>query len=212
MKAKRILSIIAIVSVYIFLFSCILTAQNTTDNPEMTASGNNTGVSNESSNGYWSLTATNTEITGGTKEKKWSGNSGDISIAMKWVDGLTIQHSISCRFKWIEPPREIRPGNEVRMSGTYMNTDYSTTNKVLTGLNIVLDKIYTGQSKLGNEPYEIVKISRDNKNYENETKTGFVEAPKTGSKDSELKLSISCYAGSTKYTTSYTYSWVGAGD
>ena len=212
MRPKRIISTIAIVSIYIFLVSCILTAQTTYDNPEMTASGNYNNTYNESPNGYWTLTATNTEIAGGTKEKKWSGNPGDISIVMRWIDGLSIQHSLSCRFKWGEPPKEIRPGNEVRMSGTYINTDYSTTNKVLTGINIVLDKIYTGENKLSNEPNEIMKISRDNKNYENETKAGFVDAPKTGNKNSGLKLSINCYAGNAKYTTTYTYSWVGSGD
>lgn len=194
------------------LLSGILTAQNSSQNSGLIVSVNYTDPTNESPNGYWSLTATDNSILGSNSENKWSGATEDVSIAMKWKDSWSIEHSIGCKYQWQEPPAQIKPGGDVKMVGTYTNNEYSTTNKVLTGLKIILYKSEAGNSSSGSEPIEILAIARDNRNYSNEVKAGFIQAPKTGSNETELRMIITCYAGSTKFTTVYTYKWTSTGD
>jgi hypothetical protein len=165
----------------------------------------------ESPNGYWVLTGTDTQLFGNQPGNSWDGNPGDLSVSLKWKDGLEIQHTVSCKYQWQSPPAEVQPGENIRMTGTYINSEYSTTSKMKMGLSVALDKVNISTSA-SHQPNEFIKIARDNKNYENETKVGLIQAPKTGNKNTELKLTVDCYAGGTKYTTTYTYGWVGTGN
>jgi len=166
----------------------------------------------ESPNGYWRLSGTDTEFSGVQSGGMWDGNPGDISISLKWKDRLQIVHTVNCRYQWETPPVEIKPGENIRMAGTYINNEYSTTSKLGMGLSIGLHKVNVNDTKISNQPNEFVRIVRDSKNYENETKVGLVQAPRTGNKNTELQLTVQCYAGGTKYTTTYTYEWIGNGN
>ena len=159
--------------------------------------------------GYWQLDGSKTDVVNGSKITTWSTESNTIVGTSGWVDILKIEHTISSSYKWDEPQQVINPGSDMRLSGTYVNNEYSSTNKLAMGIRIYAVKNNEGAGASNQTDEEIIKISKDSKSHANEMKYGYFTAPRYYAGDNrEMQLIIDCFIGGDHYITTYTYKWV----
>lgn len=159
--------------------------------------------------GYWEFTGSKTDIYSADKNTLWDNNSDLIVATSTWIDMLKIEHTVSSSFKWEQPPQRLMPGSDNKISGNYINNEYSTPNRVLTGLRILIDRTNEAFSEANAGSTEILKVLKDNKQHVSEVKTGFFSAPKFFRGDTrEIRLLVDCYIGKDHYVTTYTYNWI----
>jgi len=165
-------------------------------------------VKTELSTGSWVLSNVKTHVYNRGNITKWDNASNEISGLCSWKDILDIVHTVSSGFKWEEPPKAMKPGNFLNIEAKYINNEYSTTAKILSGIKIYIDK--TGSNYLVNTPdaIEVMRVSKDNKQYTSEDKKGFFNAPKTFFDESnQCDLVVDCYIGQDHFVTTYTYTY-----
>lgn len=160
----------------------------------------------EAIKGSWIFTGSWGEVLNKTKYTDWIGNDNNLIGNSRWKDILSIQHTISCSFSWISPPNVLTPGNEVLLSASYINNEYSSTSKIFSGIRIVLEK---GEIISDNKSSEILFMKKDNLNKNNETKLGNLFIPKYYKGDPEqILIFIDCFIGNDHYRMFYSYRWV----
>lgn len=162
--------------------------------------------------GIWVLTETNTSKFNNANVTKWGGFEQNISANCVWVDILNIEHSISCSFKWLDPPKTMNPGKDTKFGIEYIYNDYASTNKVVYGIKAKLDNFSADYMAAGPNALEVARLTKDNKNYNSETKTLYFTAPKQFlGETNQMQLIVDCYMGQDHYVTYYTYTWTGDG-
>jgi hypothetical protein len=165
-------------------------------------------IKTELTTGSWVMTDVKTHQYNRGYITKWESTSNEITGLCSWKDILDIVHTVSSGFKWDPPPQTMRPGTFLNIDAKYINNEYSTTAKMLTGIKMSIDKV--GSSYMANSPdaIEVMKVSKDNKQYSSEDKKGFFNAPKTLFDDTnQCQLIIDCYIGQDHYVTTYTYTY-----
>ncbi len=161
-----------------------------------------------SSSGFWTLVDTKIE-TSNSQVTKWTGNERNSTGNSIWRDGLNIEHRIISTFKWDTPPSNLHPGTDLKLVSTYVNEDYSTSEKVKTGITIKIDKANENYFETSASVIEVVKLVKDNKQNNSEVKTGFISFPKDYSPDSDkIQVTVDCFIGNDHYLTVYIYNWV----
>ncbi len=159
-------------------------------------------------NGTWELSSTKIDLVSGANDTKWVNGEGLIVATSSWIDMLKIEHTVSSSFKWDNPPQKLVPGQDLKISGTYINNEYSTPNKILTGFKIYSDRDNQPFSEVIPSTWEIIKVLKDNKQHGSEVKTGFFPAPKYYQGDSkEMNIVVDCYIGKDHYVVTYIYMW-----
>lgn len=158
--------------------------------------------------GSWVLTDVKSNVYNRGNVTKWESASNEITGMCSWKDILDIVHTVSSGFMWQQPPTTMRPGNFLNLDAKYINNEYSTTAKLLTGIKMYIDK--PGSNYLINTPdaIEVVKVSKDNKQYSSEDKKGFFNAPKTFfDETNQCELVVDCFIGQDHYVTRYIYTY-----
>ena len=164
----------------------------------------------ELANGVWVLTGTNTSKFNNANITKWGGYEQNISANCSWIDILNIEHSISCSFKWLDVPKTMSPGAATKFAVEYVYDDYASTNKIVHGIKAKFDDAGADYLAAGPNVLDIVKLTKDNKNYSSETKTLYFIAPKTFlGETNQIQLMVDCFMGQDHYVTYYTYTWTG---
>ncbi|MGH2575353.1 MAG: hypothetical protein ACRDFC_06605 [Ignavibacteria bacterium] len=211
-KQHHSISVVILAIIFTLLLFLIQNV-NAQEEPSLVVAGEPTNSSyySESPNGYWSLTDSKSEVYNTSNQNVWSGTGRNLSVVSRWIDFLSIEHTISCNYKWDEPPTQLKPKSELKMVSEYVNNEYSTTGKIPTGIKISVSKL-TSSGQTGNEPIEVLKIGKDHINYSNEVKMGFIETPQLERGDKNMLLTVSCFVGSSRHVTTYIYSWVSTGD
>jgi hypothetical protein len=153
--------------------------------------------------GYWELSGSKIDNFSDNKYTNWIRGNEIISGTCKWQDVLKIEHTVSSSFKWDQPAQKLVPGTNIKISGSYINDEYSTPNRVLTGIHITLDKSKNGVST------DIIKLTKDNKQHYSEDKTALISIPNFYKGDNrEINIIVDCYIGKDHYIATYTYLWV----
>jgi hypothetical protein len=166
------------------------------------------GSKMELTTGSWVLTDVQSHAYNRGNITKWDNSSNQINGLCSWKDILDIVHTVSSGFKWDNPPESMKPGTFLNMDAKYINNEYSTTAKINTGIKMYIDR--AGSSYLVTSPdaIEVMKVTKDNRQYASENKKGFFNAPKTLFDDSEqCQLVVDCYIGQDHYVTTYTYTY-----
>ena len=209
MKNKRnILGGSLIVILVTFILVALIFALQTQAQEITTNNPTGAGSKTELTTGSWILTDMQTHVYNRGNITKWENASNQIEGLCSWKDILDIVHTVSSGFKWDTPPETMRPGNFLNIAAKYTNNEYSTTAKINTGIKMYIDRV--GSSYLVNTPdaIEVMKVSKDNKQYTSEDKKGFFSAPKTLFDESnQCQLIVDCYIGQDHYITSYTYTY-----
>jgi len=162
-------------------------------------------------NGSWELNTTKIDLVKGANDTKFETNNNLIVATSSWIDILKIEHTVSSSFKWDDPPKKLIPGQDLKISGTYINNEYSTPNRVLTGLKIYSDRDNLPFSEKIPSAWEIFEINKDNKQHGSEVKTGFFPAPKFYQGDNrEMNIVVDCFIGKDHYVVTYVYYWNGS--
>jgi len=166
------------------------------------------GSKTELTTGSWVMTGSKTEVYNRNNITKWETSTGEIDANCSWKDVLNIIHTVNSGFKWQEPPKTMQPGSFLNLEANYINKEYSTTGKVLTGIKMYINRVGGNYLVMEAEAIEVVKLAKDNKQYNTEIKKGFFIAPKTLFDDTnECQLVVDCYVGQDHYVTSYTYAY-----
>lgn len=166
------------------------------------------GTKTELITGSWVMTDVKTQVYNRNNITKWETASGEIDANCSWKDILDIVHTVSSGFKWEEPPKTMQPGSFLNIEANYINKEYSTTGKVFTGMKMFIDKVGANQLAMEPEAIEVVKVAKDNKQYNSEVKRGFFTAPKTLFDDTnDCQLIVDCYVGQDHFVTTYTYTY-----
>jgi hypothetical protein len=161
------------------------------------------------STGTWVLTERNITKFNNANVTNWGGIEQNLTANCVWTDILKIEHSISCGFKWMDPPSVMFPGKDTKFAIEYIYDDYASTCKVVYGIKAKIDNVAADYMAAGPNSVDIVKLTKDNKNTSSETKTVYFTAPKTFIGDTnQMQLMVDCYIGQDHYVTYYTYSWV----
>ncbi len=164
----------------------------------------------ELASGNWVLTDRRMDVFNEANVTQWSGSEQNLNAVCQWKDVLSIIHTISGSFKWQEPPRSMAPGSYNKIAASYINDEYSTDNRVLLGVKVKIDNITSDYSAAGPGSIDILRLTKDNRNYSNETKTGYFTAPKTlVGESNEMVMMVDCYIGQDHYVSTYTYTWIG---
>jgi hypothetical protein len=167
-------------------------------------------ISGDLTTGNWVLTDRRTEVFNKANVTQWSGSEQNLLGLCQWEDVLNIVHTISGGFKWEEPPRTMAPGTDVKFAVGYVNDEYSTDNKVLIGIKVRVDNTTADYYTASPKAVDVLKLTKDNKNYSSETKTVYFSAPKTLLGESnEIQFMVDCYIGQDHYVSTYTYTWTG---
>ncbi len=192
----------------IFILSVSVTAQ-TDNNPAPSGSPGEEQMSyTQEAVGYWALSGTNSTFNP-SKITKWTGNEQNLTGKSIWKDVLDIEHTVSSSFKWESLPERMVPGMEFSFTGEYIDNEYSTTGKTVTGITIFIDKIGTPINKPSKDAVDIVKLNKDNKQHISEAKKNKFSAPKFYiGKSKDIQVIVDCYVGSDHYVSTYTYNWV----
>lgn len=158
--------------------------------------------------GYWEINGTNS-ASNPSKITNWKVSEQNITGESVWNDMLNIQHTISSSFKWEKPPERMVPGMELSLSGEYIDNEYSTTGKTVTGIKIYIDKIGTPVNKPSLDAVEIVKLNKDYRQHISEAKKNKFSVPKFYiGKSKDIQVIVDCYVGNDHYVSTYTYTWV----
>jgi hypothetical protein len=159
--------------------------------------------------GYWEYSGSKTSIFSADKFTEWVKDNNVLEATCKWLDVLKIEHTVSSSFKWEDPPTKLLPGSDIKMSGNYINNEYSTTNKVITGFRVLVNKSSDASTYISSTNIEVIKVLKDNKQHVSEAKTGYFVAPKFFQGDNrEMQVIVDCYVGKDHYLMTYTYVWV----
>lgn len=162
----------------------------------------------ELSSGSWVLTSSKTNVYNTNGLTTWDGKTNEIDGECSWKDFLDIVHTVNSGFKWETPPSMMQPGNFLNIEAKYINNEYSTPSRILTGIKMFIDKTGANFMAESREAIEIMKVSKDNKQNASEVKKGFFTAPKTLFDESnKCDLVIDCYIGKDHYVTTYTYTY-----
>ena len=192
----------------IFFFSVSVYAQ-TDNNPAPSGSpGEEQTTYTQEAIGYWELNGSN-NASNPSKITNWTGTEQSLTGQSIWKDILDIQHTVSSSFKWERPPERMIPGMEVALTGEYIDNEYSTTGKTITGIKIYIDKIGTPVNKPSLDAIEIVKLNKDYRQHLSEAKKNKFSAPKFFiGKSKDIQVIVDCYVGNDHYVSTYTYTWV----
>jgi hypothetical protein len=192
----------------LFFFTVTVSAQ-TDNNPAPSGSpGEEQMTYTQEAIGYWELNGTNNAFNP-SKVTNWTGGEQNLTGVSVWNDILNIQHTVSSSFKWEKPPERMVPGMEVNLTGEYIDNEYSTTGKTVTGIKIYIDKIGTPINKPSLDAIEIVKLNKDNKQHVSEARKNKFSAPKFYiGKSKDIQVIVDCYVGTDHYVSTYTYTWV----
>jgi hypothetical protein len=167
-----------------------------------------TVLGSEPMNGYWQLTDTKTETYNGAKYTQWT-NGEMITATSIWKDILNIEHTVASSFKWEQPPEKMMPGLEVSLSGTYDNIEYSTTNRVYTGIKIFMDRAGVSFYNTSNDAIQVVNVNKDNKTHTAEIQKGKFISPKHFmGEGTQIQIMVDCFIGKDHYITTYIYNFV----
>jgi hypothetical protein len=167
-----------------------------------------TGSKTELTTGSWVMSGVKTQVYNRNNITKWETASGEIDANCSWKDILDIVHTVSTGFKWEEPPKTMQPGSFLNIEANYINKEYSTTGKVYTGIRMFIDKVGANYLVMDPEAIEVMKLAKDNKQYNSEVKKGFFSAPKTLFDDTnDCQLIVDCYVGQDHFVTTYTYTY-----
>lgn len=154
-----------------------------------------------SENGYWKLYKTKFDIFSDIKSTNWVKINDGLKGTRKWVDGLNIEHTVSCSFDWNKPSSNLIPGDEIKLDGSYTNNEYSTPQKVVSGIHIMMEK--------NSKNIEILDIRKSDNVTDAETKSGYIVIPAFKECNrGEIHLIVNCYIEKDFYTTTYIYVWV----
>jgi hypothetical protein len=167
-----------------------------------------TTFESEPLNGYWKLYETRSEVYDGARCTKWT--TGETITALSvWKDLLNIEHTIGSSFTWEAPPNKMMPGLEVILSGTYDNIEYSTTNKIYTGIKIFMDRAGTSFFENTSDGIQVINVRKDNKLHTAEIQKGKFIAPKHFvGEGREIQIMVDCFIGKDHYITTYFYSFI----
>ena len=178
---------------------------NTDNQLNVVAAGEN---KTELNGGTWLLTDRRMERFNNAGVTKWSGSDQNVLGECKWVDVLNIEHSIEGGFKWGDAPRTMIPGADTKFNIEYVYDNYATTNNVAFGMKVKIDNITADYMAASPTSLDIMRISKNGRNYGSETKTAYFTAPKTFLGESnQISLLVDCYMGQDHYVATYTYTW-----
>jgi hypothetical protein len=165
-------------------------------------------LESEPMNGYWELSNSTSQAVDMARITKWT--TGDNLVALSvWKDILNIEHTVSSSFKWDTPPSKLMPGIEIQMAGKYENVEYSTPNRVLTGIKIMVDKAGTNFMNSTSNAIQVVNLNKDNKQHSSELQNGKFLAPKHFiGEGNEIVITVDCFIGKDHYVSTYTYTFV----
>jgi hypothetical protein len=158
--------------------------------------------------GYWELSGTNSSFNT-SKITSWTGSKQNLTGQSVWKDVLEIQHTVSSSFKWESLPERMVPGMELSLTSEYIDNEYSTTGKTVTGIKIYIDKVGIPINKPSLDAVEIVKLNKDYRQHISEAKKNKFSAPKFYiGKSKDIQVIVDCYVGTDHYVSTYTYNWV----
>ena len=164
----------------------------------------------ELTGGNWVLTNVKQEAYNKQSITQWTPSGTlEVNAVCSWKDILDIIHTVDAGFKWQEPPKKMQPGSYMNLEAVYSNNEYSTTGKINLGIKMFFDAVGTNYLAANPTSIEVLKVSKDNKQYNSEVKKGFFYAPKNlfDESSNECQLIIDCYIGKDHYVTTYTYSY-----
>ncbi len=158
--------------------------------------------------GNWVLTNVESKSYNSVNITKWNVNESEIQGLCTWKDQINIIHTVETGFKWQAPPKYMQPGSYLNLEAVYTNIDYSTTAPINTGIKMFIERAGTDFKVMELGAIEIIKLSKDNKQYANEVKKGFFYAPKTLFDATKMcQMIVDCYVGKDHYVTTYTYTY-----
>jgi hypothetical protein len=194
----------SIICLALVLFTRVTGAQNITGASQQEIAS----MESEPMNGYWELSNSNSQPVDLARITAWT--TGDNLVALTvWKDILNIEHTVSSSFKWDTPPSKLMPGIEISMSGKYENIEYSTPNRVLTGIKILVDKAGSTFQNLTSSAIQVVNVNKDNKQHSSEIQNGKFSVPKHFSGEgNEIVITVDCFVGKDHYVSTYTYTFV----
>jgi hypothetical protein len=163
----------------------------------------------ELTGGNWVLTSVKQEAYNKQSITAWTPSGAlEVNALCSWKDILDIIHTVDASFKWQEPPQRMQPGSYMNLEAIYTNNEYSTTGKVNLGIKMFFDAVGTNYMAANPTSIEVLKVSKDSRQYNSEVKKGFFYAPKNLFDESnECLLIIDCYIGKDHYVTTYTYTY-----
>ncbi len=160
-------------------------------------------------NGFWLLSNTEKNVFNAQKDMVWKAENDALLASRKWVDYLSVEHTVNCGFNIDTPPDKIAPGQEFILSGSFTNYEYSTTTNVRVGVKVSMQRDLKKNTKLHREATEIFKIAKDFKQHNTEAKSGVVITPRRYlGDDKTLKICVDYYVGPDHYITTYIYNWI----
>jgi hypothetical protein len=163
----------------------------------------------DQANGFWLLSSTENNVFNAEKEMVWKSDNDALVALRKWVDYLTVEHTVNCGFKIDSPPDKMAPGQEFILSGSFINYEYSTTNNVRVGFKVYMERNLVKNEKLHREGTEVFKIAKDLKQHNTEAKSGVIITPKRYlGDDKTIKICVDFYVGPDHYIMNYIYNWV----
>jgi len=179
-----------------------------TQGQELTSYPTGAGEKTELTTGAWVLTDVVTKTYNSQNLTKWNPASTEIIGEYSWKDMLDIVHTVNSGFKWEEPPKVMKPGNFLDIQAKYINNEYSTPCRVVTGMKMYIDKVGSNFMASNPDAVEIIKVFKDNKQNTSEDKKGFFTAPKTlFDETNQCELTIDCFLGQDHFVTKYTYTY-----
>lgn len=162
----------------------------------------------ELAGGTWVLSGTDAKKLNSVNITKWNVTGNEINAVCSWKDKIEIIHTVESGFKWQDAPKTMKPGEYLNMEAIYTNIDYSTTANLSTGVKMFFTRIGSDLKNPDPGSIEVLKLNKDNKQYNNEVKKGFFYAPKTLFDASKMcQLVVDCYIGKDHYITTYTYTY-----
>ena len=199
-----LLVILVTVVVVALVFTLQTFGQEVSNDSYPTGAGNKT----ELTSGSWVMTDVKTQAYYGKSITKWNTASTEVTGTCSWKDMLDIVHTVNSSFKWEEPPKIMPIGAFLNIEAKYINNEYSTPCKVVTGIKMFMDKVGTNYMAPNPDAIDIMKVTKDNKVNTTEVKKGFFTAPKTLFDDTnQCELIIDCFVGQDHFVTTYTYTY-----
>ena len=205
-KKKKILggSLLVILVTFVVVL-LVFTLQSFAQEMTYPTSG---GIKTELTSGQWVLSGVESYSHNSLNITKWNTAVNELQGECSWMDEYTIIHTISSGFKWEEPPRTMPIGAFMNIEAKYINNEYSTPCRILTGIKMYLDRSATNYISATQDAVEIMKVLKDNKFNNSEVKKGFFTAPKTLFDETyNCDLVIDCYVGDDHYVTKYRYTY-----
>ena len=203
---RRTYRLLIITTTFVALFySLNLLAQD--KEVQLVNNSTNTVSTSDPIRGYWELSGTYSENFSDKRITSWVSDNGMMVGTSRWIDVLNIEHTVSSSFKWDSPPQILYSGIDVKLGGSYVNNEYSTTERMKTGMKVYSFIGKEGESGKGNT--DLLKMVKDNKLHESENKMAFFIPPNYYSGDTrEMKIIVDCYIGRDHYITTFDYLFV----